>query len=368
MESEIKVQIRTRNGKLYVDYYVDGKRVRKSTRLDDTVVNKRIVKKEIIPKLQAKILLGEYGKNKAQPLSSYIPRWLKTKEDMKSYNAKKSRAKVIKQVLGKLQVDRITRSQVKEFIVQFNDRPYAKKEYLGDLRGILEVAMDDEVIQVNVATNVKIGKLGKPKIDPFSQEEVQAIMKHASNMFKSFLGISFNTGARSGEVLGLMRRDVGEQLHIRRTISRGSVNEPKTLGSTRAIPIFDVVEPFFDERLKNSKSLYLFDKDGGHLGDASYFRRQWRTVLKKAGVRYRKLYNTRHTFITAMLNSRQFSILQIAQMVGHASPRMIMTVYAGYVESEHLKIDVQTDLFGHNTGTVEKKVQRYTFEKVPGRS
>ena len=275
---------------------------------------------------------------------------------------------IINKGLGKVPVDRLTRSHIKEFIAQFNDRPHVRKEYLGDLRGILEVALDDEVIQVNPARNVKVGKLGKPKIDPFSPEEVQAIMKHATGMFKSFLGISFNTGARSGEVLGLMRNDVGEQLHIRRTVTRNSVNEPKTIGSVRSIPIFDVIEPFLDERLENSKSLYLFDKNGGNLGDIGYFRRQWKTVLKNAGVRYRKLYNTRHTFITAMLNSGQFSILQIAQMVGHASPRMIMSTYAGYVQSEHLKIDVKTDLFGHNMGTVEKEVKSYTFDKASGSS
>jgi len=367
-ESEIKVQIRTRKGKLYVDYYVDGQRVRRSTGLDDSVINRKTIKKEIIPKIQAKILLGEYGQRKAQPLSAYIPRFLVTKEDMKSYDVKKSRSKVIEKELGKIPVDRITRSYIKEFIAQFNDRPYTKKEYLGDLRGILEIALDDEVIQVNVARNVKVGKLGKPKIDPFSPEEVQAIMKYAHGIFKSFLGISFNTGARSGEVLGLMRNDIGNQLHIRRTVTRNSVNEPKTIGSVRSIPIFDVIEPFLDERLEKSKSLYLFDKDGGNLGDIGYFRRQWQTVIKKSGVRYRKLYNTRHTFITAMLNSGQFSILQIAQMVGHASPRMIMSTYAGYVQSEHLKIDVKTDLFGHNMGTVEKKVKSYTFKKASGSS
>lgn len=309
-------------------------------------------------------LLGEYGKRKAQSLFEYIPRYLTTKEDLTSFDVKKSRALVIRKELGNIPVDRITRSHVKEFIAQFNDRPSTRKEYLGDLRGILDIALDDEVIQVNTAKNVKVGKLGKPKIDPFSPEEVRAIMEQAEGLFKSFLGIAFNTGARSGEVLGLMRNDIASQLHIKRTVTRGSVNEPKTIGSVRSIPIFDVIEPYIDERLENSKSLYLFDKDGGHLGDVAYFRRQWKTVIKKSGVRYRKLYNTSHTFITAMLNSGEFSILQIAQMVGHASPRMIMSTYAGFVQSEHIKIDVKTDLFGHNMGILEENIKSYGFDDV----
>ena len=42
--------------------------------------------------------------------------------------------------------------------------------------------------------------------------------------------------------------------------------------------------------------------------------------------------------------------------------------YSKYMWSEHLKIDVKTDLFGHNMGTLEKEVKSYTFEKVSGSS
>ncbi|MDF1881088.1 hypothetical protein JHD50_07185 [Sulfurimonas sp. MAG313] len=69
------------------------------------------------------------------------------------------------------------------------------------------------------------GKLGKPKIDPFSREEIELIMANEHGMFHSFLGIYFNTGCRSGEALGLMRTDVGKQLHIRRTVTRKIVKD-----------------------------------------------------------------------------------------------------------------------------------------------
>lgn len=118
--------------------------------------------------------------------------------------------------------------------------------------------------------------------------------------------------------------------------------------------------------MKKSESLFLFDKEGGHLGDVGYFRCAWKTAIRKSGVRYRKIYNTRHTFITAMLNSGKYSVLQIAQMVGHATPRMIMTTYAGYIKSEHLRIDVDTDLFGHNMGTQDKEESDDNQEETSG--
>lgn len=361
-ESELKVKIRSRKGRLYIDYYVEGRRMRRSTGLEDNSKNRVLIKKEIIPQIQAKILLGEYGKKRAKPLHEYALRYVNSKENLISYDVKKSRVSKIVKSLGKINIDRITRSHIKDFLAQHKSKPHTVKGYLVEIRGILDVALDDGVIQVNQARNIRLGKHGKPDINPFSPEEVQAIMENAHGMFKNYLGISFNTGLRSGEVIGIMHADVGDRLSIKRTVTRGRVKEPKTVGSIRTIPIFDVARPYLEEQAKVSRSLFLFEKDGENLGDIGYFRRQWRTVLKNAGVRYRKLYNTRHTFITAMLNSGQFSILQIAQMVGHASPRMIMSTYAGFVQSEHLKIDVKTDLFGHNTGTVEKVVKSYEFE------
>ena len=51
-----------RKGKLYVQFVADGKKYQRSTRLEDTPKNRTLVKKEVVPKLQAKILKGEFSK------------------------------------------------------------------------------------------------------------------------------------------------------------------------------------------------------------------------------------------------------------------------------------------------------------------
>jgi len=97
--------------------------------------------------------------------------------------------------------------------------------------------------------------------------------------------------------------------------------------------------------MKKSQSLYLFDNEEKFISDISYFKRQWHTLIKNSGVPYRKIYNTRHTFITAMLNSGQVKIMEIAAIVGHTSPRMIMTNYAGFIKDNHLKVNTNIELF-----------------------
>jgi integrase len=77
-------------------------------------------------------------------------------------------------------------------------------------------------------------------------------------------------------------------------------------------------------------------------------------LLKKAGISHRKIYNTRHTFITALLNSGKLPVLDIAKFVGN-SLKIIFKNYAGWVKAERVKIDTSIDLYGHDSGTVTKE-------------
>ena len=61
-----------------------------------------------------------------------------------------------------------------------------------------------------------------------------------------------------------------------------------------------------------------------------------------------------------MLNSGKFKIMEIAAIVGHTSPEMIMKNYAGFIQDSHLKIDTSIDLFKNsccNTVTAIKSTQ-----------
>ena len=53
-----------RQGKLYVQFEANGKKYQRSTKLDDTPKNRALVKKEVFPKLQMKIIRGEFGEKK----------------------------------------------------------------------------------------------------------------------------------------------------------------------------------------------------------------------------------------------------------------------------------------------------------------
>ncbi len=63
--------------------------------------------------------------------------------------------------------------------------------------------------------------------------------------------------------------------------------------------------------------------------DLNNFRnRTWESVLKGLGIEYRKLYQTRHTFITHALETAQLDAKDVARLVGN-SPEVIYKYYAG---------------------------------------
>ena len=54
-------------------------------------------------------------------------------------------------------------------------------------------------------------------------------------------------------------------------------------------------------------------------------------ALENAGLEYRTMMHTRHTFLTMMLDNREH-IGWIARQVGHTSPKMILERYYSYIK------------------------------------
>jgi integrase len=338
--------IRSRNGILYLDYYVGSKRIQKSTGLDDTKLNRKTLEKDIIPELEKRIRLGDFSKPEQKKFSYYFSKYLNLHRNDKSFKTRNYIYTKVNAFFGNYNINSINRLQIKEFLERLPLKSSTKKDYLKCLKGVFDIAIDDEAIETNKAIGIKLKADKKEAVQIFTSSEIELMLTHADDMFKNYIGIALYTGMRSGEILGLMHSDIlDDRISVRRSISKGNITSPKTIGSVRDIPLFESVKPFLKSQKKISNSLYLFDFNNTFIHDANFFRRRWTKLVNDCEMVYRKLYNTRHTFITAMLNSGKFKIMEIAAIVGHNSPEMIMKNYAGFIQSEHLKIDTNIELF-----------------------
>lgn len=365
-KKENMARIRTVKSKLYLDYRVNGERIRKSTGLDDTKENRLKLEKNVIPALVMKIKMGDMSKPEHKKFSYYFLKFVEIHQDDKSYHNRIYTYKKVNDHFRDIDISKITRLMVKEYLASLDMKDSTKKDYLNCIKGVLDIALDDELVTKNVASDIRFKRTEKEPIYPFSPREVALLLERSDGMLRNYLGIAFNTGMRSGEILGLMHNDIlKDRITVKRSISKGRITSPKTLGSIRDIPMFETVRPFIESQKKLSNSLYLFDYDRKFLRDVSFFKRRWQQLIKDCGIEYRKLYSTRHTFITAMLNSEKFKIMEIAAIVGHTSPQMIMTSYAGFIKDSHLKVETNIDLFGH-TGKKRKIEKRLKSPVISG--
>jgi integrase len=137
---------------------------------------------------------------------------------------------------------------------------------------------------------------------------------------------------RPSEASALTWADVNLE---RRTISisksryLGSESAPKTSGSMR---IIQITEPVLDVlRILPSKDLGLshvfVNKFGDPMNAKKWSEHNWREPLKKLGIRHRKFYATRHSFITESIR-RGENPLAVAQYCG-TSLAMIEQDYCG---------------------------------------
>jgi integrase len=79
------------------------------------------------------------------------------------------------------------------------------------------------------------------------------------------------------------------------------------------------------------RSTYVFpSRTGGSLNITNVRERVWKPGLRRAGLRYRTMYQTRHTFATLALQSGE-QIGWVSKQLGHTSDEMVIRHYAKFI-------------------------------------
>ena len=354
----ISIIKKKRSANLYVQFHIDGKCVQRSTKLEDTPKNRKFIESKIIPSLALKIANGEFNQKRSESKFDYFAtKYLKAKDDLKTYDQLSSVVNnQILPVFSGRDVLEIKRYEVKEFADNKLQHvtPKRVRHLVNVLAGILDIAIDYEVLTHNVAKNIQLPKHKKKDLEPFSQNEVNTILSSADGWFKTFLSIAFFTGARTGEILALNWNDINFEdgvIHITKSLRNGVIGSPKTESSVRDVPMFDELKKELLLHRSRSKTIYLFanPNTGNMFYKTAKLTPYWSDLLKKCNISHRILYATRHTFISSMLKYSDLSMLDIAQIVGHSNTEMIVRNYAKYIKGEHLKISKKLNIFTDNS-------------------
>lgn len=148
--------------------------------------------------------------------------------------------------------------------------------------------------------------------------------------------MAFFSGLRPGEQIGLQWDDLDwhrKTIGVRRAVNRFGEGPTKTIGSTRDVAMLPPVERAFRDQRPDVESDggWIFpNRDGGPLDMTNLRERVWKPALRRAGLRYRTMYQTRHTYATLMLGAGE-DIGWVAKQLGHASIEMVIRRYHRFI-------------------------------------
>ncbi|RLA77907.1 MAG: site-specific integrase [Epsilonproteobacteria bacterium] len=340
-------KIFTRGVKLWVRFSLDGEIIRKSLNLDDSKANRKMATTQIIPQMLLKVHSGEFFKNKIVPTTKEI---INISMDMNKNNRKYLTTKGYRVVFdkhiipyfGDKKINNIKASELS--LWQNNLLDNLSSKYVMNIRlifnGIFEDALRDEIIDKNPLSIVKAPKVKLLKeIQPFNKDEIFQILDTVPDKVRAFFAIGFFTGARTGEINALKWSNIDFEnkiIRIRATRNKGIETTPKTLSSLRDVEVLDVLLPYLEEHLKYKTDndyvfLTKFKKPYYSATKISYL--YWEKALEKLKMKYRTMYQMRHTFASMMINSGE-DILWVASMLGHKNANITLQVYAKYMKNE----------------------------------
>ena len=204
------------------------------------------------------------------------------------------------------------------------------------IRSVFTMAFKEGIIKDNVMVRVDNLKTDEPSIHPLSLDETLSVIDCVHPHYRNCITTLFFTGMRFGEMAALKWYNVDlkrKTARICETLVYGIEGRPKTKKSNRDIDLLPpVVKALKDQQgITFGKSEYVFLNISGKPLNPDHVRNViWKPALKKSGIDYRMLMQTRHTFATTMLSEGE-NIGWIQNMLGHSSLQMIFTKYYAWV-------------------------------------
>ncbi|HAU5643506.1 TPA: site-specific integrase [Citrobacter freundii] len=247
-----------------------------------------------------------------------------------------------------LPASELTPAALKQWIQSQKTTLKTIRNQLSFLRSSLDEAVTDGVLQINPVSLVTASRYQSNKsdaessyiVDPLSPAEVSALLISTGNkQWENLFRFAIQTGLRSSELCALRWRDIDfveKTAHVQSASVSGVTKGTKTKAGTRKVELTEEAMIAL-----NDQKPFSFMKDGCVFEDpktnkpwasADAIRKKaWVPTLRKAGIRYRNPYQTRHTFATCLI-SRGVNLFWLAAQMGHKGPEMLFRHYGRYLK------------------------------------
>jgi integrase len=222
--------------------------------------------------------------------------------------------------------------------------------YVSVLRDGLALAVKDKLLTANPVDDVPRAKHQKPLPDPFSREESECIISEAARadegQIHNMVETWFWTGLRTSEILGLEWANVdfpsGTAL-IASALVHGEQKDRTKTSVARVVHLNSRAQAALQRQREFTQvgGARVF-QDPRYSADwkseEAFQRVYWKRMLKRLGIRYRRPYNMRHSYATAMLMAGMTPAF-CARQLGH-SVEVFLQTYAKWLDGNQNDIEM----------------------------
>lgn len=209
------------------------------------------------------------------------------------------------------------------------------------LRGALALAVEDGAIAKNPADEIEAFKHQRPPVDPFDADERGAILAHLAEhshpQVHNYFDFAFWTGLRTSENIGLSWPSVDlrkRQLLVHEGYVRGEMVASTKTRQARTVDLNPLALASLQRQAEHTRvaggAVFLDPATGERWSSPNDLLRPWERILLALGIRYRRPYNTRHTYATTMIMAGM-TPAYVAGQLGH-SVQVLFERYAKWLD------------------------------------
>jgi integrase len=184
------------------------------------------------------------------------------------------------------------------------------------LRHILFWATDEGFLLANPIARMRmVPERRKPRIVLAIDDEVKLLAAAAPHL-RQIATAALDTGMRRGELLDQRWK------HIDWSRNLLAVTRSKTAGGEqREIPFTERLAALLKARRKDEGIIFTFENNAIH-----QIKTAWKAAIRRAGIRYLRFHDLRHTFNTRLMEAGVVQDVRKALM-GHSSGEEVNSIY-----------------------------------------
>ena len=308
--------VRKRRGVYYIDYYVEGQRVR------EAVGPNKKQAEQVLTQRKAEVLTGKHKLPSESKMSFYeatgeYMRW--AKDHKRSWRDDDAILKRVGDDLSDLQLGQITAWHIEKIKHRLRKEGLSGprvNRYLACLSGLFHRMQKWNLYSgENPLRQVERFRENPARQHYYVEEEIDRLLGACCNELKEIVITALNTGMRRSEIFTLEKEYV--DLNVRNIHIKDSKS-----GKSRDIPINDVLLKTLQLILSRNRGRLVFCRPDGSPW-ISEMRTAWLKATKRAGFPTLRFHDLRHIF-ASRLAMKGVPLNVIKELLGHSTLEMTL--------------------------------------------